>query len=150
MFENIGSKIKGLAQTVCWVGIIIFCVAGFSFIIIGTETNDGGGIAVIGILVAIVGSFLSWISSFTLYGFGELIDKACDIKQLLSSTNTTYKHDPGDQPTENVTYEHEAFIKQILSTPTSDLLLILEDQQALYTEAEIRIIKDVLSKRPNT
>ena len=147
MFKNIGVKIKGFAQIVCWLGIIGSIIPGLVLIGIGSEIEYGGGIVFLGILIAIDGSIASWIGSFLTYGFGELIDKTCEIKQLISGTNSTYKFNIDNQPTEIPNNEQEAFIRQILSTPTSDLLLILEDQQDLYNEAEIRIIKDVLSKR---
>ena len=42
----------------------------------------------------------------------------------------------------------EQFINEIRQTPTADLLLILEDQQELYTPEELAIIREELSRRP--
>ena len=64
-FENIGEKIKVLAKVLCWLGIGASCIFGLYQMV-----NDmfGNGVAVV-----IVGSLTSWISSFFIYGFGELI-----------------------------------------------------------------------------
>ncbi len=68
MFDNIGKKIKILAVVITWIGIAI-CV----FIGIGLFSlhNNTAGVAVI-----LAGSLLSWLLSFVLYGFGEIVDTA--------------------------------------------------------------------------
>ena len=69
-FQNIGGKIKTLAVIVSIVGV----VASVIFCIMALTENAG-----IGLLIAIVGSLVSWISSFFTYGFGELIEKTTEI-----------------------------------------------------------------------
>ena len=69
-FENIGGKIKTLAQVVAILGVIVSVIAGL-FVL-----DDS---ALYGVLIAFVGSVLSWISSLFIYGFGELIDKTTEI-----------------------------------------------------------------------
>lgn len=75
MFDNIGSKIKTVATTIAWLGIIGSIIIG---IIIISEANDSyypsATETLSGWLVIIVGSLSSWVSSFTLYGFGQLIE----------------------------------------------------------------------------
>ncbi|MBE6913199.1 MAG: zinc ribbon domain-containing protein [Ruminococcaceae bacterium] len=66
MFKNISGKIKALAEGVCLLGIIGSVLAGGMII---SEGDEG-----IGLLVMLIGAFLSWISSFVLYGFGQLIE----------------------------------------------------------------------------
>ena len=66
MFDNIGSKIKILAQIVSIIGIICSVIYGLSLIL-----NDVIGI---GVIVIIVGSLISWASSFVLYAVGEIVD----------------------------------------------------------------------------
>lgn len=68
MFNNIGKKIMGLAKAVCWLGIICSCISGIAFMAIDEE------LILVGIPVAIVGSFFSWLGSLSVYGFGKLID----------------------------------------------------------------------------
>ena len=75
MFDDIGKKIKSLATILCWVGIIAYVIAA---IVMFSIDDDLIGI---GFLLLIVGPLMSWVGSFFMYGFGELIDKACDIER---------------------------------------------------------------------
>ena len=75
MYENIGSKIKGLAKTLFIIEAIVGVISG---IVIASTVWDG---VVIGILVMVVAPILAWASSLVLYGFGELIDKVCEIER---------------------------------------------------------------------
>lgn len=75
MFDNIGGKIKVLAQVVCWIGITIS-------VIFGLISFENGGIVVI-----ILGSLFSWIGSFTLYGFGQLIENSDILVELKKKEN---------------------------------------------------------------
>lgn len=75
MFSNISSKIKTLAQVICWIGIMGSIIGG---IVLIAEDDD---FMVVGLAVMIVGSLFSWIGSFFAYGFGELIEKASAIER---------------------------------------------------------------------
>lgn len=66
MYKDIGNKIKTLAGVICWIGILAF---GF----VGVYTGR--------LMVAIIGAFASWIGTFVLYGFGELIDQTTQERQ---------------------------------------------------------------------
>ena len=66
MFENIGGKLKMVAQIVTWFGIIASVVVGIGMLYVMESP--------IGILVMIGGALVSWLSSLTLYGFGQLIE----------------------------------------------------------------------------
>jgi hypothetical protein len=76
MFDNIGGKIKTLAKIICWLGIIISVISGM--VLIGIS-------GLVSVLTIIAGSLTSWIGSFSLYGFGELIEKTTEIAE-----NTRY------------------------------------------------------------
>lgn len=78
MFKNIGKKIKILAKIITWIGIAISCLLG----IIMMFAIEYGFVA--GILIIIIGSISSWISSFLLYGFGQLIENSDKTVELLS------------------------------------------------------------------
>lgn len=73
MFDNIGGKIKVTAQVICWVGIIIS-------VLIGLASFENGGIVLI-----ILGSLSSWVGSFVLYGFGQLIENSDVLVELKKS-----------------------------------------------------------------
>lgn len=67
MFNNIGEKIKGMACFVFAFGIVISLIFGLVMLV-----NYGFS----GILVILLGSVLSWILSFVLYGLGQLIENS--------------------------------------------------------------------------
>lgn len=69
MFDNIGKKIKTLAKVICWAGIIASFIGA---IIIYEEFEE----IIFCILTLAVGALISWVGSFTLYGFGQLIDNS--------------------------------------------------------------------------
>ena len=76
MFNNIGGKIKTLSVVVTLIGIVASIIIGIAFI-----TNEE---VLIGFVVMLAGSFISWISSFVLYGFGELI---CNSDKIAKECN---------------------------------------------------------------
>ena len=76
MFDNIGSKIKSLAQIVCWLGIIVSAVSGLAIMISNEET------VFVGLLIILLGSIGSWIGSFVLYGFGQLIENSDTLVEI--------------------------------------------------------------------
>ncbi len=66
MFTNIGKKIKVLAMVIAWMGIIGSVIGG---VVLMDEADEA-----LGLLVMLVGALMSWIGSFFMYGFGQLID----------------------------------------------------------------------------
>lgn len=79
MFNNIGRKIKTFAKVMCWIGIIASVVAGL--VMIATSFSSyapAAGIAA-GILTAVLGSLFSWVGSFMMVGFGELVENTAEI-----------------------------------------------------------------------
>ena len=83
MWDNIGEKIKLLAKVIALVGIISSVFSGIGLISQGFDINqssrsgrDGELFIYLGIASLIGGSIISWISSFFMYGFGELINNS--------------------------------------------------------------------------
>lgn len=76
MFDNIGRKIKGLSAVICWVGIIASVF--FGCVLWAYEYT-----VVLGVMLFFVGPLASWIGSFTLYGFGQLIDNSDKILRAI-------------------------------------------------------------------
>lgn len=72
MYSNIGRKIKGVAVAGCILGIIASLIIGFLLI---SNSSNSNPTATMGWVILIVGSVSSWLGSFCLYGFGELIEK---------------------------------------------------------------------------
>ncbi len=59
MFDNIGKKIKDMIK-------IIFIIECILFLLFGILTGA--------VLIIPIGIFIAWVSTFILYGYGELID----------------------------------------------------------------------------
>ena len=74
MYNNIGQKIKQFATVLFTIGTICSILSG-SYIVIVSNLEASAT----GILIVIMGSFLSWVSTFLLYGFGELIERTTEI-----------------------------------------------------------------------
>ncbi len=95
MYENIGKKIKGLAKTIFIIMAILYGIIGIAVMASGDEVG-----VLTGLLTIVIGFFFSWIASWMLYGFGELIDKACDIERNTRRANQPtfipYQHNQQD------------------------------------------------------
>lgn len=83
MFTNIGAKIKGLAKVGCWVGIVGCIFAGV--VLLFTEEE----FIPIALGVAVGGGLASWIGSWFLYGFGQLIENSDVIAAHYQKINTS-------------------------------------------------------------
>lgn len=94
MYDRVGSKLKAVAKVAAWLGIISSCISGITIISAGSRMSYSGvygssamgaGGLLGGVVVIVVGSLFSWLSSLALYGFGELIEKATEMNEKLSS-----------------------------------------------------------------
>lgn len=90
MFSNIGRKIKITAKVLCWIGIIISVVSGLGMIAAGFSglwTLTGSVVTILGgIGTALLGSLLSWVGSFLMVGFGELVENSAIIAANVGKT----------------------------------------------------------------
>lgn len=103
MFDNIGGKIKTLAQIICWIGIVASVLIGFVFVFIGS--NNGNAITtIIGLVIAGLGAFGSWISSFIIIGFGELIECVSNIENVICNGNITKTENVVDEEPQRQKY----------------------------------------------
>ena len=98
MFDNIGKKIKALAQAVCCIGIIFSVISG---IVIMVNEED---LILLGIVIILLGSLLSWVSSFTLYGFGEAINQLEYSNNISKEILKLLKPKNNDTPVRNSPY----------------------------------------------
>ena len=86
MFDNIGGKIKNLAVAICVFGMIaslVFAIVLWSHhdeyeYATRTYSNTIG----VGIAVLVGGAIGSWVGSFFMYGFGELIEETTRNRQI--------------------------------------------------------------------
>ena len=80
MYNNIGKKIKALA-------VISFAIIAFGTFVAGCVCVGLGYNKILirnGLLIMSIGPLVSWISSWMLYAFGELVDKVCAIEKKLN------------------------------------------------------------------
>ena len=68
MYKGIGGKIKTLAGVITCIGILLSIVSG---VVLMTK-----GYVLVGVLVMLVGFLFSWISTFILYGFGQMVENS--------------------------------------------------------------------------
>ena len=118
MFNNIGNKIKTYAEVISWIGIIASIITGI-VIMLTIATFQA---IFLGLLICIIGSLLCWISSFVLYGFGQLIENT-DI--LVSKLAPDYKETPEteieDEVREKQEYEYTTWEDRISTLSTEEL-----------------------------
>lgn len=88
MFDNIGSKIKGCAYATFFLGVIASIISGIT---LSVSVGD-----IIVVLTIMLGSVGSWIVSLLIYGFGELVDKTCDIARHICGEEYDENDDEDD------------------------------------------------------
>lgn len=81
LYNVIGKRIKRIAIITTMVFSVLSVIIGF---IIGVNQGFEYGWAYVFLYPVLI-----WISSFVLYGFGELIDKVTKIEQALSNKNAS-------------------------------------------------------------
>ena len=70
-YDEIGEKIKGLAKWVAIVEAILFVISGLVMLASGYTA-----LIISGLITIILGPIIAWVSSWLLYGFGEIVSSA--------------------------------------------------------------------------
>ncbi len=83
MFENIGGKIMGFAKFLCALGFIASVITGVIFVVMGIDYDDF--FLMMGLIIIVSGCLLSWITSWFMYAFGQLVDDANKSAKLLKT-----------------------------------------------------------------
>ena len=123
MYSNIGGKIKVLAKVIAIIEAAAAVIMGIAIMAEGDE------LVPIGMLIMFVGPVVAWISSWLLYGFGELIEKTCNIAQNTHGLERKPKAQPTAQPTAQPKVDYER-IKKIESLRAQGLITEEEYQRA--------------------
>ena len=79
MFDDIGGKIKNLATVICVVGIIASVILAIA---LWSQNDKYNPTVALGFGVLIGGCVGSWVGSFFMYGFGELIDETTRNREI--------------------------------------------------------------------
>ncbi len=100
MFNNIGGTIKGFAKFLTWAGIIVSIIVGI--VLIKNESDFG-------IWVILGGSLVSWMSSWILYAFGELVENSTIIAKHFGKTeqklqDSNNNQDDGNNPDNTINW----------------------------------------------
>jgi hypothetical protein len=88
MYDNVGNKIKVLAQILGWLGLI---GGGIVWIVLLAKENPIGWV---GLGAGIVWFLFSWF----LYGFGQLVQDVSESKDILISRRHETKPEQPKQP----------------------------------------------------
>ena len=94
MYDNIGKKIKGLAKWMFIVEAIAAAIAGLALMFTDEE------LIIFGLLALLLGPIVAWVSSWLLYGFGELVDKVCDIESNMRGATNEALATPNEKESE--------------------------------------------------
>ena len=112
MFDNIGRKIKTLAKVVTFIGMGGSVLTGFSVYVNIIKENEENFIAglIIMFLVVGLGCLASWVGSFLLYGYGQLIENT-DI--LVVQKETELRTQKSNNNKDNTISEKEQLYKDV-------------------------------------
>ena len=94
MFDNIASKIRGLARLMLLVGFVISGIAMIGIWITGGGLSGRGSgftVFIYGLLTGGLGCLGSWMCALLTYGFGKLIDDTEAIRH--NTEDTLYSAD---------------------------------------------------------
>lgn len=93
-YDNIGSKIKTWTKVQFYIVAVLSVILGFA--IVNAFVRAGGWWTLLGVLLgllaAFLGAFLSFIATWTLYGFGQMIEKLDWTAFYLSENNKSLKN----------------------------------------------------------
>jgi hypothetical protein len=130
VYENIGKKIKVLAQVIFILESIAAVITG---IVLWIDIEEGWCA-----IVLFGGPVVAWISSWLLYGFGELIDKVCDIERNtrgVTIKSNSHVHTPTQSNTPEQAKPEKATMTKEERNANFDRLLA----QGLITEDEYKM-----------
>ena len=140
MYANIGEKIKTLAMGVFLIGSLVSVFAGISLLITTEKT--------IFLLMLICGPIFSWISSWLIYGFGEIINTLKQIETKDKQDNQT-KISEAKRTTEKRT-EHIAEKESSCPIQKTAPPKLQTDNAVAETKPQIKVTEQVGEKLPAT
>ena len=112
-YENIGNKIKGLAQ-------MVFVVEAIAAVITGIALMATDEVLILyGLLVLIVGPIVAWVSSWLLYGFGQLVENSDIIAEEHKRVNEKHEKTVAKN-NEKKQAQRQKQIKENIENPSFD------------------------------
>ena len=86
-YDNIGGKIKGWAKWIFAIEAIAAVISGF---VLMAQNED---MILSGLLVVVFGPIVAWVSSWLLYGYGQLIENSDIIAEEYNRKNEKHEKD---------------------------------------------------------
>lgn len=118
MFKNIGKKIKVLAVISFIIGTIASIAGAVVLFVLSQEWGAPEEVLIAsGIMLIIIGPLVSWIGSFLIYGYGELIQKTSEIEKHILELKTSRKAATNNEAIKNTPTDN----KPIDNTTQSNL-----------------------------
>ena len=112
-YDNIGSKIKGWAIWIFLGEALAAVIAGIALI---AEDAD---MALVGFLLIFLGPIVAWVSSWLLYGYGQLIENSDIIAEEFKRTNE--KHEKAvAKNNERKQTQRRKEVKAVIANPDVD------------------------------
>ena len=131
MFNNIGRKTMGLSKFLAWFGIIASIIAGI-IVYNSVPFYNSESVLFPAILTALLGSLVSWIGSFFLYGFGQLVDDVSALRGQIAPdvlASVRYGFDTQFSAPVPVKKDNEAKRSAPVATPAKKTNVVEENSQ---------------------
>ena len=149
LYGEIGKKIKLAAYVTFIVEAVIAVLEGLAVpIILFTTVDDSILMFLLGILLgalaAALGILVAWVSSWLLYGFGELIDKSCDIEKNTSDIRRNIigiKNDTCDIEKNTRNGQSKMQIDEDISEAETKAAKIMAEKKAAQTKVSVEVAK---------
>lgn len=121
LYNNIGNKIKILAFVIATIGSILSLI----FSIVALSNN----LIIEFILIIVLGPLFSWISSFILYGFGQIVENSDkNISKLNNLSENTLKKEYKNKNSKTLTNNKITLSSEILEK-IATILANLDDSK---------------------
>ncbi len=121
-YDNIGNKIKSLAWVIFLIESVGSILAGFILLEIALDEKESW-MVLAGLAIMISGPVISWISTWVLYGFGEIIDKLCEIERntgCLKEGNNAFTNSSNQQNVKSTSKNTNSTEKNINAPPVEN------------------------------
>ena len=97
-FDDIGQKIKTFTKWTCWISILFTWITAPVAFLVCLLVEDLRMFCWVTVVDALVFPFVIWISSWTMYAFGELVDNSTALRKQKRQINPQAPSAPRKAP----------------------------------------------------
>ncbi len=147
MFENVGRKIKILAEFIFWFGVFVSFIGALIIftlkdgLVISETTVMNVVSPIYAVITLVFGVIVSLILSFFIYGFGQIVENTDKIVENTDKIIETCVENKREYT------ENDSFADLLKETSTKDLELFLSGQRNECSKEELRLIEKELKSR---